>query len=85
MHPALKYWLWAAVTGYIQVLPFITERSKSRLVTKGNFAFLVSGDSGRSLAQEDIRDFLWEAMGKTAALFLCFVGSRDFRFIVADS
>lgn len=37
----LKYWLWAAeVTGYIQVLPFITGSSKSRLVTKGNSAFL---------------------------------------------
>lgn len=61
MHPALKYWLWAAVTGCIQVFPFISDSSKSRLVTKGNFAFLVSGDSGRSLAQEDIRDFgkLW--------------------------
>lgn len=37
------------------------------------------------MAQEDIRGFVWKAVGKTAALFLCFVRSRGFRFIVADS
>lgn len=43
MHPAvaLKYWLLAAeVTGYVQVLPFLTGSSKSRPVAKGNSAFL---------------------------------------------